>query len=204
MADSKPAEENKNNGITRREFLMYAWGASLGLLAAGAGVATYAYALPRFKEGEFGGAFNLGPASSLPPVNSPPVANSAGKFWIARTDAGVMAHYKVCTHLGCLYEWDNLNFRYQCPCHGSRFWYDGTLMRGPAARGLDAFVVRIEDASGKVVAETTQAGEAVPVSDPNHTVIVDTGKRLMRGGATPVPSTDQPAPSPDAPPIKVS
>lgn len=117
-------------GVSRREFLMYAWGISLGVLTVGTGIATVAFALPRFKEGEFGGAFTIDPAT-LPPVNSPPQPNTAGKYWLAHLETGILAHYRVCTHLGCLYEWDNLNFRFQCPCHGSRFWFDGELMRGP-------------------------------------------------------------------------
>ncbi len=201
----KPTPESSGpTPVSRREFLMYAWGASLTLLAAGGGVASYAFSLPRFKAGEFGGIFSLGPASVAPQVNAPPVANSAGKFWLVRTDAGIKAMYKVCTHLGCLYEWDSLNYRFQCPCHGSRFWLDGGLMRGPATRGLDQFVVRLVDAAGTVVAQTTQAGEAVPLTDPNLILEVDTGKRLSLDGAPPVPAGEQPAPYPGGPIIQRS
>ena len=38
-------------GITRREFLYYAWLSSTVLFMAGTGGATLAYAFPRFKEG---------------------------------------------------------------------------------------------------------------------------------------------------------
>lgn len=200
---TKPTVES-SGAISRREFLMYAWGASLGLLAAGTGVASYAFGLPRFKQNEFGGEFNLGPASALPTVNAAPVPNTAGKFWMVHTEEGVKAFYKVCTHLGCLYEWDTLNYRFQCPCHGSRFWLDGSLMRGPAARGLDQFVIRVLDGSGNVVAETSAPDAAVPVSDPNFTIVVDTGKRLIRSGGAPIPSGEQPAPAPGAPPIQKS
>lgn len=203
-AKKPTAEVSGPRAVSRREFLMYAWGASLGLLAAGSGVASYAFGLPRFKAGEFGGAFTLGPASALPAVNAAPVANTTGKFWLVHTEEGVKALYKVCTHLGCLYEWDTLNYRFQCPCHGSRFWLDGSLMRGPAARGLDQFVVRAVDGSGNVVAETTKPGEAVAVSDSNLIIVVDTGKRLSRPGAVPVPAGEQQAPAPGAPPIKQS
>ena len=65
-AKKPTAEVSGPRAVSRREFLMYAWGASLGLLAAGSGVASYAFGLPRFKAGEFGGEFTLGPASALP------------------------------------------------------------------------------------------------------------------------------------------
>jgi Rieske Fe-S protein len=31
-----------------------------------------------------------------------------------------------------------------CPCHGSRFALDGSVVRGPAGRPLDAVAVRVE------------------------------------------------------------
>lgn len=189
-----------SKAVSRREFLMYAWGISLGVLAAGAGIATVAFALPRFKEGEFGGTFTIDPAS-LPPVNSPPQANSSGKYWLAHLETGILAHYRVCTHLGCLYEWDSLNFRFQCPCHGSRFWFDGELMRGPAARGLDEFVIQAQDAAGTVLAETQDPGVPVPVPEGTATIIIDTGQRVIRSSITPIPPGEQPAPYPGGPPI---
>src|SRR5919199_5660940 len=41
--------------VTRREFLNYAFLATLGLFFVELGAATYFFALPRFKVGEFGG-----------------------------------------------------------------------------------------------------------------------------------------------------
>ena len=49
-------------------------------------------------------------------------------------DNRVAAIYKVCTHLGCLYNWDNSTVRYRCPCHGSQFQLDGTYIADPAPR----------------------------------------------------------------------
>jgi len=90
-----------SKGVTRREFLNYVWGATMAVFMAEMGGAVFLYALPRFKAGEFGGTFTL-PASSLPTPGSAPLANQEGRFWIANTDQGVYAIYKVCTHLGCL------------------------------------------------------------------------------------------------------
>ncbi len=56
-------------GINRREFLTYAWGAALGLLTLEMGVGTYFFTYPRFRAGEFGGAFPL-PMGEIPAVES--------------------------------------------------------------------------------------------------------------------------------------
>ncbi|PSB00378.1 cytochrome b6-f complex iron-sulfur subunit [Merismopedia glauca] len=37
-----------------------------------------------------------------------------------------------CTHLGCTFPWNPIDEQFQCPCHGSRYAPDGTVVRGPA------------------------------------------------------------------------
>ena len=177
-------------------------------LAEGGGALVW-FALPRFKPGEFGGLFRLDLAV-LPPPDSDPAPFDGGRFWLVnvgpRSEAdprhpagqssqlGVLAIYKVCVHLGCLYAWKPANDRFECPCHGSKYLKDGTRVRGPASRNLDRFVVQAVDAAGKVLAETAQgdanqnAGAGAPLMLPPGTAAlhIDTGKRVQgrdNGGA---------------------
>lgn len=165
--------------INRREFLMFAWLASLGFLTLNVGGMTYLFALPRFKEGEFGGVFTVGKVSELPPPGSPPANYPKVRFWLSRTPEGVSALYKVCTHLGCLYNWNDQENKFICPCHGSQFLPDGTYVAGPAPRSLDQFKIQIVDAnSGEVLAESDEPGPLAVPENPDAVLRVDTGQRI--------------------------
>ncbi|MBE0409197.1 MAG: Rieske (2Fe-2S) protein [Anaerolineales bacterium] len=168
--------------MNRREFINLAWLISMGFLVVNLGGVTYLFSLPRFRAGEFGGQFVLGNAREVfPPPGEAPVIFPKGKFWLVRTsDNLVVAIYNVCTHLGCLYNWDNQTVRYRCPCHGSEFQLDGTYISGPAPRSLDRFVMHLVDAQGNEVASTDADGNPLPLPDDDLQVVVETGL-LIRG-----------------------
>ncbi len=54
-------------------------------------------------------------------------------------DAGGSCHIvdPVCPHMGCQLEWNPDERSWDCPCHGSRFHYDGSLIDNPAQRNLN-------------------------------------------------------------------
>ena len=44
-----------------------------------------------------------------------------------------------CMHLGCELSWNNLDKTWDCPCHGSRYTFEGTLIYGPSKKDLKKF-----------------------------------------------------------------
>jgi cytochrome b6-f complex iron-sulfur subunit len=195
MADSGQQFRN----ISRREFLNYVWAGSMAIFLAASGGAMLAFAMPRFNEGEFGGMYTVGTvAEKLPAPDSPPVNYPDLKFWLVNVGPkeaakgggieGVVALYKVCVHLGCLYAWVDSTVRFECPCHGSKYQADGTYIEGPAPRDLDRFPVVITDGKGTLITETvptkSSPGFGAPIPAPTDSSLVikvDTGRKLDMG-----------------------
>jgi Rieske Fe-S protein len=73
---------------------------------------------------------------SLPETLAPgqPFVPPGRSVAVFRDTEGVYAVSRVCTHLGCLVRAETDGFH--CPCHGSRFAADGTVLKGPAPTAL--------------------------------------------------------------------
>ena len=52
-------------------------------------------------------------------------------------DGTLHAVSTVCTHLGCAVVWNDAETSWDCPCHGSRFHWDGKVLQGPAVKDLE-------------------------------------------------------------------
>lgn len=60
------------------------------------------------------------------------------KHAVYRDDAGSLSVVSpVCTHLGCYVAWNASETTWDCPCHGSRFRTDGSVIEGPALKPLE-------------------------------------------------------------------
>lgn len=187
------------DGLTRREFLYYIWGASIAVLTLEFTGLLIWFMLPRFREGEFGGTFTLG-LDVLPEVNEPPFNFADGRFWLVNVNntieigcermwmapedgdiQGAAAIYKVCTHLGCIYAWVDANNRFECPCHGSKYRLDGRRIEAPAPRSLDRFKLLALDENENILAESDVSSDGsyqTLLIPPNTAFLqVDTGDK---------------------------
>lgn len=77
----------------------------------------------------------------------------------------------TCTHLGCTVKMQRLNqpkrvnaggreieeqVEFACPCHGSKYYGDGTNYSGPAPRPLDHYKLEVAPEDGQLVVDTSE------------------------------------------------
>lgn len=56
----------------------------------------------------------------------------------------------ACTHMKCVVSWNNAERSWDCPCHGTRFSYNGHVLNGPATLPLETIsLAEIMEAENK-------------------------------------------------------
>lgn len=103
--------------------------------------------VPSFVTQNLDVAVNLvsGKLSSAPEAEEVQIKNGEAK--IIKKSGEKMGAYRdengklhivdiTCTHLGCELVWNNAEKSWDCPCHGSRFNYDGDVIQSPAFNKL--------------------------------------------------------------------
>lgn len=90
------------------------------------------------------------------------------KLYLFREGKSFYAISAVCTHLGCTVKYTKLQkkkqvevdglrkempFEFHCPCHGSKFYADGTNYAGPAPRPLRWYKLAIAPDDGKILVD---------------------------------------------------
>jgi len=168
-------------GVTRRQFLNRSLGGMFAFALSGFGAACIAFLWPTLKGG-FGSKITVGSlADSLATLTEKkmPIYNPEGRFYlnpypktaVAKAkgiaayaavvpgyEAGLVALYQKCPHLGCRVPWCASSQWFECPCHGSQYNRVGEKRAGPAPRGMDRFVVDIKGDSITVDTKTVLQG----------------------------------------------
>lgn len=156
QAGGAPPETGTKSGLARRDFLNEVTFGALAVAGLGSGVVTYQYFSPnvlfepatRFRAGN----------PDLYPVNSVTFLQDQ-QVYIVRTPAGFYAVSAVCTHLGCITQWNPEDNLIECPCHGSKFQRNGNKVAGPAPRPLPHFSITLT-ADGELVVDKLEIVKA--------------------------------------------
>jgi cytochrome b6-f complex iron-sulfur subunit len=151
--------------ITRRQFFNRSLTGIFALGLSGFGTTTVAFLWPTLSGG-FGTKIKAGKVGDITQRlrDVPePVYVAEGRFYLvpypagdldkAREvyspgevegmEAGVVALYQKCPHLGCRVPWCSSSQWFECPCHGSKYNRVGEQTDGPAPRGMDRFNVSL-------------------------------------------------------------
>jgi glycine/D-amino acid oxidase-like deaminating enzyme/nitrite reductase/ring-hydroxylating ferredoxin subunit len=89
--------------------------------------------------------FNLGGESqskvdslvNLEPGEGGVISRDGEEIAVWKNDKGQLhAVSAICTHQGCIVTWNNADRTWDCPCHGSIFASDGSVIHGPARKSL--------------------------------------------------------------------
>ena len=155
MEETFPIE---SPSMSRRQLLNFLTGAVVAT-TAGTALYTTAKSLVAPREGNAEGAIiakdRLGhpiPACQIlaEPIGTRAlVAGLAGEpTYLTIADHGKLDTIGIvdnCTHLGCTFPWNPRDHQFQCPCHGSRYAADGSVIRGPAPLPLKLVRVTVEE-----------------------------------------------------------
>jgi len=88
-----------------------------------------------FSEYATGG--DVGSTDDLAPGQGAIIRRGAWKIAAYRKEDGTLVERSAsCTHIGCLVHWNPFENCWDCPCHGSQFQPDGSVINGPAIKPL--------------------------------------------------------------------
>ena len=170
-------------GVTRRQFFNRSIVGLMGFSLSGFGAACIAFLWPTLSGG-FGSKINVGSVddvlSSIRDTREPFYVPE-GRFYInpfpadavqaasgiygpsvlGGMQAGVVALYQKCPHLGCRVPWCLTSQWFECPCHGSQYNRVGEKKAGPAPRGMDQFPISVE--GGMITVDTGLIVDGPPI-----------------------------------------
>jgi cytochrome b6-f complex iron-sulfur subunit len=129
--------------ISRRTFLD--WLLTGGLLAWIIGITApvLSYVSPAQRRGPSTQTVPAGKETDIPVGQSKMVAVGGHPVMVIHTPQGFRAYSAICTHLGCIVQWDAKRQQIACPCHAGFFDTNGQVVSGPPPRGLQEHGVAI-------------------------------------------------------------
>ena len=170
-------------GVTRRQFFNRGIVTFFGLGLSGFGAACLAFLWPK-AGGGFGSVISIGSTTAIDakiddgsgfayypegrmwvthyPASALPAArNVYSEPELVGMEAGYVALYQKCVHLGCRVPECVTSQWFECQCHGSQYNRVGEKKGGPAPRGLDRFTMTVSGSSISVDTGTVIVGPPI-------------------------------------------
>jgi cytochrome b6-f complex iron-sulfur subunit len=188
-------------GVTRRQFFNRSIVVvmAFGLSAFGAAVIAFLWPTPK---GGFGSKIRVGNVNDVVAkieAGDGFLYLAEGRMWLTEypsaalekaakvypasmqpgLQAGVIAMYQKCPHLGCRVPSCGTSQWFECPCHGSQYNQVGEKKGGPAPRGMDHFAMEV--AGGVLTVNTGLIVQGAPIGT-NTTGQEAEGPHCVSGG----------------------
>lgn len=131
-----------NNG--RRTFLGACLAGLAALAAAAVGWPLFRYLAPR----------SNGESAEKVVIPEKDIPTGEAKFFeyagssavlVHKQDGTLVAFSAVCTHMGCIVQWQKDKQYFLCPCHGGHFNSDGIVTAGPPPKPLPKIPFSVAD-----------------------------------------------------------
>jgi menaquinol-cytochrome c reductase iron-sulfur subunit len=163
----KLGSEGSRSGWTRRKILSRL-GVGATLMALGGQAYAFVRSLVPNVLYESPQRFKVGTPDQF---NEGPSFLEDKRVFIFRQKNTFHAISAACTHLGCTVKMQRLNqpkkvtvrgrdieeqAEFACPCHGSKYYGDGTNYSGPAPRPLDHYKLELSPDDGQLVVDASQ------------------------------------------------
>jgi cytochrome b6-f complex iron-sulfur subunit len=170
-------------GFSRRQFFNRSAVTLMGVGLSGFGIACIAFLWPKVGGG-FGSKINAGKVDDLkgqiegaknalylaeartwlvqyPKEALPKAQKVYDGAVLTGMEAGFVALYQKCVHLGCRVPFCESSQWFECPCHGSQYNNVGEKKGGPAPRGLDRFAITVSGGNLTINTGALSLGPAI-------------------------------------------
>lgn len=148
------ASDNQGPTVSRRRLITSLLGFSIVATLGGILTPVVGYLWPpRQASGAGGGRVDVGTTADFPAGAGKVVAVNSQPVIVVNTAQGIKAFSGICTHLGCVVEWDQSRQFILCPCHDGRFnANNGAVISGPPPSPLPELAVTVETGTVYVTA----------------------------------------------------
>ena len=138
-------EEHTEDHVTRRRFLNWFLGTTVGAFLASALYPVVRYLIPPKVEEAPTQSVTLSIKPTDVKANSGQIFRFGSKpgILIRTPDGELRAFTAVCTHLGCTVEYRSDLEQIWCACHNGHYDLNGKNVSGPPPRPLDEFTVNV-------------------------------------------------------------
>ncbi|MBI2520833.1 MAG: Rieske 2Fe-2S domain-containing protein [Bdellovibrio sp.] len=136
--------EEKEIRLGHRDFLGWILKGGIAVTLVGFIFPAITYLLPLTHQAPVGSMIDVGMEGDIPIGTAKKIISGGKVILVVHMASGFKAFSAICTHLGCIVDWDDKKHRIACPCHAGFFNpEDGTVISGPPPKPLLSYSIKV-------------------------------------------------------------